>query len=286
VLAFFFSAEAATLDAQAIADGNVGSVGIRAEFTRGLATGRWIADESVKTLKADGFTAPWTGTVPVGAGMWVANGTPVGATLGRVRPYFLSSGSLPRPAPPPAYLSPEFNAALDEVRTYAQNRTPAQIASVVFWNSGTPPGYWNEVAARYIAEDTYLSWAKELGLALDETAAAGVFALMHEAVFDALIACWDAKYYYWVLRPSQAEPAITLALGLPNHPSYPSGLSCVSSAAGTVLKHFFPSHANEISAMVAEAGLSGILAGIHYRFDIVAGNTLGEAVARLVLEDW
>jgi len=26
-------------------------------------------------------------------------------------------------------------------------------------------------------------------------------------MMDALIGCWDAKYYYWTLRPSQADPS-------------------------------------------------------------------------------
>jgi membrane-associated phospholipid phosphatase len=102
-------------------------------------------------------------------------------------------------------------------------------------------------------------------------------------MFDALIGCWDAKYYYWLLRPSQANPAITQPLGLPNHPSYPSGHSCVSAAAATVLTHFFPDHSSELTAKVDEAGLSRIVAGIHYRFDITAGNAIGNAVGQFAI---
>jgi hypothetical protein len=38
-----------------------------------------------------------------------------------------------------------------------------------------------------------------------------VFGLMSAAVLDALIACFEAKYHYWTLRPHQANPAITTA---------------------------------------------------------------------------
>jgi membrane-associated phospholipid phosphatase len=67
---------------------------------------------------------------------------------------------------------------------------------------------------------------------------------------------------------------------LPNHPSYPSGHSCVSAAAATVLSHFFPDRATEVTNWVTEAGLSRMYAGIHYRFDISAGRDLGDAVGQ------
>ena len=103
------------------------------------------------------------------------------------------------------------------------------------------------------------------------------------AMMDALIGCWDAKYVYWVIRPSQADPSITLTFGLPNHPSYPSGHSCVSSAASTVLAHLFPAHSAEVGAWLTDAGLSRMYAGIHYRFDITAGEDLGRSVGQLAI---
>jgi hypothetical protein len=38
-----------------------------------------------------------------------------------------------------------------------------------------------------------------------------------------------------------------------------------------------------MDAKVADAGMSRIYAGLHYRFDISAGNTLGTQVAALAL---
>jgi membrane-associated phospholipid phosphatase len=114
----------------------------------------------------------------------------------------------------------------------------------------------------------------------DERAATHAFALTGVAMMEALIGCWDAKYYYWFIRPSQANTAITLSFALPNHPSYPSGHSCVSSAAATALSHLFPKKTSEVDAWLTEAGLSRMYAGIHYRFDITAGKELGVNVAR------
>jgi membrane-associated phospholipid phosphatase len=115
-----------------------------------------------------------------------------------------------------------------------------------------------------------------------------VFAVLGAAMHDAFIACFDAKYHYLTPRPSQADPEIVAPPRpptgpiprLPNHPSYPAGHSCNAASAATVLTHFFPDRAAELAGWVAEAGLARMYAGIHYRFDVEAGQALGAAVAR------
>ena len=273
VLAFFFAAAATALEQRLSTEAAAGPGGVHPQFKRGLAIGRSAGDAIVERSKNDRFTVPWTGTVPTGLGMWIANGTPSGATFSGVTPYFLTSANQFRPAPPPAINSPAFNTDLAEILTLAINRTPEQRAIAMQWNYATgtftPPGYWNRLTATYIQEN-----------GLDERAATRAFALTGAAMMDAFIACWDAKYFYWTIRPSQANAAITLSFALPNHPSYPSGHSCVSASAAEVLSNLFPAHAAELDAQVSEAGLSRMYAGIHYRFDITAGKALGEAVAR------
>jgi hypothetical protein len=270
VLSRFFPAAAANLAQRAATLGGTGKV--HPQFARGLAIGNAAGDAMIQRLANDRFTAPWTGTVPTGPGMWIANGPPAGATFGNVMTYFLTSGDQFRPGGPPAFTSPAFAADRDEIRALSDGRTPQQTSSAIQWNYATgtftPPGYWDLVTANYIT--TYR---------LDERAATHAFALTNGSGMDALIACWDAKYFYWTLRPSQADAGITLTFGLPNHPSYPSGHSCVSSAAATVLTHLFPERATELAGWVTESGLSRMYAGIHYRFDITAGQDLGQAVA-------
>ena len=273
VLSFFFPAAAPSLEQRVEAESNVGPGNALAQFRRGLAIGRSAGASMVDRVKADRFTTPWTGSVPVGPGMWTANGPPAGATFGGVTPYFMTSGAQFRSAPPPAFGSAAFNADLAEIATMAANRTDAQRTSALYWNlptgTHTPVGYWTAVAEDYVASRN-----------MNERAATRVFALTNAAMMDALIGCWEAKYYYWTLRPSQANTQITLTFGLPNHPSYPSGHSCVSSAAATVLSNLFPERTPELANWVTESGLSRMYAGIHYRFDITAGQDLGRAVAQ------
>jgi len=273
VLSFFFPAAAASLEQRVLTDGESRPGNVHPAYAQGLLLGRKEGVASANRARNDHFTAPWTGSVPTGPGKWIANGPPAGATFGGVTPYFLTSGQQFRPAPPPPFGSPEFLADRDEIRALSDTRTPAQLASAIYWNfptgTFTPVGFWNVVAAEYVK-----------GHALDEQAATRAFALMHAAMMDALIGCWEAKYFYWTIRPSQADPLITLAFALPNHPSYPSGHSCVSAAAATVLSHVFPEQTSELDTWVNEAGRSRMYAGIHYRFDITSGAALGAAVGR------
>lgn len=272
VLSFLFPAAADTLERKLAARMAAMSGNAQMEFTRGVAIGRQAGTESVERLKVDGFTKPWTGTVQSGAGIWVpVTMPPAGILLGSVTPYFLTSGSQFRPAAP-TFGSATFNTDLNEVVQFTKNRTPDQLALARSWDyaagTTTPVGYWNKTAAQYIAEK-----------GLDELAATRVFGLMHATVFDALIACWDAKYHYWMIRPYQASTDVALALAAPNHPAFPSGHSCVSASAARVLAEYFPEHGDDLARLVEDAGMSRIYAGIHYRFDVVAGQKLGVQVA-------
>ena len=103
------------------------------------------------------------------------------------------------------------------------------------------------------------------------------------AYADAHIACWDAKYHYWYIRPSQADPSITTLVPLPSHPSYPSAHSCLSSAGANVLAALFPVEARQFEELTKQSGESRIAAGLHYRFDCEAGDEIGRRAAALAL---
>ena len=274
VLAFLFPNSAAALE-QRVADEQAAAG--TPQFARGVEEGKTMGNRQVEWAKADRYTAPFTGTIPVGPGLWTSSAAPpVGPMFGGTAPYFLRSGSQFRPAPPPAFNSPTFLAARAEIRLLSDTRTSEQLAIARFWAlpAGTPttPGYWNQVAGDFIEQH-----------GLNERQATHVFALMDAAMMDAMIGCWDAKYFYWYIRPSQSDAAITLPIGLPNHPSFPSGHSCQSAAATTVLTHFFPEHATDLQHKLEQAGLSRMYAGIHYRFDIEAGAELGTSVGKYAI---
>jgi hypothetical protein len=219
------------------------------------------------------LVAPWNGTIPKGPGMWYsAPGIPpIGITLAKARGWLLDSAAQFRPAPPPAYDLPEWKAALEEVRRVARERTPEQTKIAQKWNSGDPWAAWNETASAAIRRHH-----------MSDADAARVLAVMNVGALDAIIACFEAKYYYWTIRPSQADTTIALAdsVDLPNFPSFPSGHACSAGAFDATLGHFFPDERAQFTRIAEEQAMSRLYGGIHYRFDNDGGLALGRVVAR------
>src|SRR5207247_5701889 len=96
-----------------------------------------------------------------------------------------------------------------------------------------------------------------------------------------------------------ADPAWTSFLVTPAHPSYNSGHSGISGAAAAVLGAFFRTDAVPFSlssdglpgvtrsyagfsAAAQEVSDSRVYAGIHWRFDVQTGQTLGYEVGDYV----
>lgn len=278
-LTYLFPAEATYLEGkvdeqeQSPFPGNEGK-----SFSAGEQIGRTIAGTVIERARGDGFFTPFTGTVPTCPGCWLAVPTPPAfATLGQAKTFFLTSGSQFRPAPPPAFGSPAFVADLAEVRRISDTRTPKQDSIAKFWSlqggTVTPLGYWNEVAAQLITK-----------YQLDERRAARTLAVMNMAGYDAIVASHEAKYVYWLIRPSQADPKITLPIALPSFPSYPSNHAAISVAAAVVLGDAFPAERGKLLAQAEQAAISRIYGGIHYRFDATAAITLGQKIGRLALQ--
>jgi hypothetical protein len=195
-----------------------------------------------------------------------------------MRPFFLTSADQFRPGPPPAFGSPAFLSALAEVRHFSDTRTPEQDANAKFW--ALPNGYAVIPAYNYqIASEQIVKFH------LNELRAAHTLALMGMADMDAFIACHDAKYTYWLMRPSQADPGITLSVPLPNFPAYPSNHACITGASMAVLSRVFPSEADRLNGLADDAALSRVVGGIHYRFDGDVGLALGRQVAAWVIQN-
>lgn len=277
VLSSFFPLDVAeveaALDAQRTADGWPGSR--HGGFAAGEAIGRGIGARVNTYALGDrvGLTDP--GHPPIGPGYWIWNGGPIARGNLGARPFFLTSTDELRPPPPPDFGSAEYLAALAEVRQISDTRTPEQLAIAQYWNTNQSPN--SDAAINGLARELIVKYHRS------DSEAARIFFLMHAAAFDALIGCFDAKYTYWFIRPPQADPAITLPIGLPPHPSYPSAHSCASGAFSRVLTRAFPRERRRLAQVAEEASLSRLYAGIHYRFDMEVGLALGRAAARKAL---
>src|ERR1700737_450687 len=102
-------------------------------------------------------------------------------------------------------------------------------------------------------------------------------------MYDALLACWDAKSHYWLARRITSLSTLRTVFPAPPFPSSPSGHSTISSAAAEVFAELFPDAAQLYRDRAIEASVSRVYAGVHYRFDVVAGDSLGVRVGRAVV---
>ncbi len=241
----------------------------------GLELGRQVADLFIAHAATDGTADPWTGTVPTDPTGWTGT-NPALPQAANWRTYVLASGDEVRPGPPPAYGSDQLNAEMDALR--ALERTPRMVAHGFFWEyaaGGTRNNwFWNNHLEHM---------ALEYNLGDNPPRAARAYALVNTAMHDATVACWDAKYTYWAIRPFQYDPEFKPLFTTPNHPSYPSAHSCLSGAASGVLSYLFPNHAGEFDTYTVQAGEARIWAGLHFASDIAAGDGIGSAVAAKVV---
>jgi membrane-associated phospholipid phosphatase len=279
---------------------------------RGVAWGQAVAQAIWTWRSTDGFTPappPFTGGTAVGE--WRPTPLeflPFGALqFATMTPFVLQSPSQFRPAGPPALTSHTYTADFNESKLMGSatstTRTADQTLLAEFWNASNPSYFWNAVAVNLGAErHTTMSENARL------------LALVNLALVDARIACWDAKKAYLFWRPITAitladtdgnpltvqDAAWTPLLDTPNHPDYPSGHSSVSSAAVTVLAHFFGEHTSftvdsdvmtgvtrsfsSFSAASSEVNDARVFGGIHFRTAVNDGRALGKTVAHYILD--
>lgn len=238
----------------------------------GRAIGERVAALAIAHGKADGSDAKWTGAVPEGPDKWKGANpiAPAAATWGT---WVLTTPAEFRPASPPAIDSEVMRVALTELKGFA--RTPKSNHRAIYWEvhgGARAHTLWNEIARTKLLEHGYAS-----------PAASRIMATLNVALADAGVACWDAKYAYWYIRPSQLDAELKPLFAPPNHPSYPAAHGCFSTAAATVLARVFPRDGERLLALGREAAEARIWAGIHYRFDIEVGQEIGRKVAEKTL---
>jgi membrane-associated phospholipid phosphatase len=279
VLSGFFPLAKTALDAQLDADlAAPGWPGAKNEDpASGEAIGRTVGAAVLAQVATDNYLVKSPGVPPVGPGYWIPAPPPAAIVRGLfgVRPFFLTSADELRPPPPPAFGSPDFLAALAEVRAISDTRTAEQVEIANRWNTATPP--FTSGTMNLIADELIVAHHRT------EREAARILAFADAAAFDAQSACFEAKFAYWFVRPPQADPAITTVFTMPNHPSYPSAHACITGAIMSVLIDAFPSERERLEGILTINGLSRVYAGIHYRFDIEAGDQIGRQAAALAL---
>jgi len=94
----------------------------------------------------------------------------------------------------------------------------------------------------------------------------------------------DAKSEWNRKRPYVFNPALHPAVDKPDNASYPSGHAYSSSLDAALLAAVLPERADDWMKAASLVRWSRLVGGAHYPNDVVAGQILGEAVAREMLK--
>jgi hypothetical protein len=233
----------------------------------------------------------------------------------RVRPFAMDSSGAFRPNPPLAYdmtEGSEFFLQVEEVYRTGLQLTPEQRTIAAFWDCNpyvmnvlghamfatkkmTPGGHWMGIAA--IA-------ARRAGADLMESAEA--YARTAIALADGFISSWEEKYRSGLARPetvinAHLDESWVPLLQTPPFPEYTSGHSVISTAAAAVLTDQFgegfafdddteleyglPARSfTSFHAAAAEAAISRLYGGIHYRMAVEEGVRQGGRVGEHVIQ--
>lgn len=279
-------------------------------IARGRAWGQLVGDAVIAWRNADGLNPPappylgdaltpgkWRPTPPA----FAPGG---GFTLATMAPFVIPTFSSFRSPGPPALNSLEYAADVNEVKLVGElssaARTADQTESARFW-AGTAASVWNRAAA---------TAARRRHTTLSENAR--LFALLNIATADAVIACWDNKYFFEFWRPITAirlastdgnpltieQADWTPLVATPPYPEYDSGHQSISGASQAVLTAYFGDQPMEgfseglpgvtrrwqtFRGAADDAYMARIWAGIHFRFAMRDARARAEKIAAFVL---
>jgi hypothetical protein len=126
---------------------------------------------------------------------------------GSWKTWMIDSGRHFRVPPPPDSAATEEE--LSELAQMAARSDRAALNRVAYWDTGAPSYRWSEIAV-----------AEHLKSGIPWQLAARNLALMHIAIYDAMVAAWDCKYAYHRPRPSTVKVGLVTVVASPSSPSY------------------------------------------------------------------
>ena len=281
------------------------------EKAHGISVGQQTASGILALRANDGRDAVVPYTPGSGPGVWMP--TPPGflpaaaPEAAHVQPLTLKKPSQFRAEPPPSLTSDTWTHDFNETKSLGSatstTRTSEQTDIGRFW-SDQPILQWNR-AWRNISIERRLSLSDN----------ARFFAMLATASADAIIACWDSKYFYSFWRPvtairagdsdgnpeTVADPNWIGLVVTPNHPEYPAAHGCFSGASTRTLRFFFGTDSFDFTVDSKIAGLTNptrsygsfsqaldevldarVYGGMHYRNSTKMGAKIGKQVSKFL----
>lgn len=274
----------------------------------GIAMGEQAAAAVLAARLDDGAGTPDSYRPHTTPGAYVPTAPAAVTQWAQRRPWLMVSPAQFRPAAPPALSSEAWAREFEEVKLYgskASTRRSAEQTDIArFWDYSLPSIYHGVL--RSVA----------LQPGRDTLRNARMFAVAAQAMDDALISVFEAKYHYGFWRPvtairngdgdghgaTQRDAGWSSLIDAPMHPEYPSGHSILAGAVGAVieaevgkgpmpvLSTASPSAKGatrrwtSVEDFVQEVSDARIWGGIHYRFSTAAGAAMGRSIGQLATQ--
>ncbi len=275
--------------------------------TAGIAAGEQAAAAVLALCAEDGAAAAETYRPYTGAGVYVPTVIPAVPQWPQRKPWLMTSSAQFRPGAPPKLTDALWARDYNEIKALgvknSTQRTAEQTEIARFWEFGLPPIY----------DGVVRSVANMPGREVTQNAR--MYAAASQAMDDALIAVFDAKYYYNFWRPvtairngdidgneaTERDPAWTPFIDTPMHPEYPCAHCILSGAVGTVLKAEIGASPmptltttsptakgaarswTKIDDFIQEVANARIYDGVHYRNSTEVGTAMGKQVGALAV---
>lgn len=280
----------------------LGGIADGAAKEAGIAAGE-AAAAKVLAARASDTIAPGSYRPLTVAGAYVPTAAPAVPTWSQRRPWLMASAGQFRPGPPPALGSAAWARDFGETQLLggrtSERRSAEQTEIARFWEYSLPAIYFGVVRSAADAPGRELIRNARL------------YAAVAQAMDDAMIAVFDAKYHYNFWRPVTAIRNADLdgndaterdanwvsLIESPMHPEYPSGHSILAAAVGTVLQAEtgkLPALATTspsakgvtrrwtgVEPFVQEVSNARVYAGIHFRSATEAGEAMGRRIGEL-----
>ena len=253
------------LAGQMMASKIAAGVAFPSDTRAGFDLGKRIAEKEIEQTKDYVSTEQWDGKIPDKPGLWRGKFAML-PMAGQNKTVVLESSSEFRPGPPP-----DFAKEMEEMKNYKQ--TFRSLSNAFYWANQS---WFMDNLPKKIFENN---------LHLNPPRAARINAVVNVTSYDAFVACWDAKYTYWGIRPNQYDTTFRPAiLVTPPFPGYPSGHAALSGAMAEIYSYFFPDDKDLFRQKARDAAESRFQAGIHFRTDNEVALELGKKVATKILQ--
>jgi len=217
---------------------------------------------------------------------------------GNWKPVLLTSSAQIGIPAPSDITSDTYVAELADLKAASAQPTAEQQEAIKYWGSNALVR-WNEIARELAAKYNLApapnpdgSYSVPNSSTPDQYPyfpfahppySCRAFAYWGAAQFDALIAAWHYKYQF--NRPAPYLTDATIQTHLPENglPSYPSEGAVIAAVSKSILTAMFPLEKDFIAKKAEEHENSLQWAGMNVKSDIIAGDSLGRAVAAVFL---